>query len=223
MTTPKKTTTTKGRSTISKRTAVNEQALLDQLDDERIQSGDLWCKIQAIEFYRNLLAKQRDSIEDRDWWRFSAQVLRLSEVTALYDSLIARAARRRLANGNSFRNRPPELQEGDSCSDVLEFLYKSSIHRTRFVDALVQLLAQREQELQKTASQKAAPPSALEQKFAEIENLFDLSVQERQVVLFLYLSDCGYWDLGDVFSGGRFRDERKKLSNLATALGLSET
>jgi len=91
---------------------------LDAQDNERIYAGDLWCNIQAIGFYSNLLETLREDVDDRDWWRFPPQVLRHSEIAALYDSLLKQSKRARLAAMERFRKQPPELEDGDSCDDI---------------------------------------------------------------------------------------------------------
>lgn len=211
MTTKKNTTTAT--------TAATEAAQLLALDDARIFSGDLWCKTQATGFYRNLLAKQREDIDDSGWWQFPGAVLRHSEVSALYDGLLPRSVRQKMAARENYRNRPPEIDDGDCSRDVFDFLYKNVLTRTRFVAALGELLGRRQDELRAACAGKGAEPSALEAKFQEARTLFQLDDQESQVLLFLYLSGSDIWSLDDVFSGRRMGNEGKKVANLAMALG----
>ncbi|NLF61653.1 MAG: hypothetical protein GX574_10925, partial [Lentisphaerae bacterium] len=211
MTTKKNTTTAT--------TAATEAAQLLALDDARIFSGDLWCKTQATGFYRNLLVKQREDIDDSGWWQFPGAVLRHSEVSALYDGLLPRSVRQKMAARENYRNRPPEIDDGDCSRDVFDFLYKNVLTRTRFVAALGELLGRRQDELRAALAGKGVEPSALEAKFQEARTLFQLDDQESQVLLFLYLSGSDIWSLDDVFSGRRMGNEGKKVANLAMALG----
>jgi transitional endoplasmic reticulum ATPase len=200
----------------------NEAALLDVQDNERIFSGDLWCTIQAIGFYSNLLESLREDVDDRDWWRFPPQVLRHSEIAALYDKLLKRSKRARLAAVEKFCKQPPELEDGDSCDEILDYLYKNPICRRNLVKELVLLLENRRKELQ-AALKKAKTPSPLQQRFQEMQELFELSDTESQAVLFMFLSESGYWDLGSVYSQRHYRQEFSRIPGLAKALGLSET
>ncbi|MDD4538827.1 MAG: hypothetical protein PHT80_07400, partial [Lentisphaeria bacterium] len=133
--------------------------------------------------------------------------------------LLPRSVRQKMAARENYHNRPPEFADGDSCQDVLGFLYKNIMTRTRFVAALGELLGQRQDELRAACAGKGVEPSPLEAKFQEAKALFQLDDQECQVLLFLYLCGDDIWSLDDVFSGRRMGNEGKKVANLAMALG----
>ena len=199
----------------------NAVSLLDAQDNERIFSGDLWCTIQAIGFYSNLLETLREDVDDRDWWRFPPKVLRHSEIDALYDSLLKRSKRARLAAAEKFRKQPPEIEDGDSCDEILDYLYKNPLCRRKLIEHLLPLLDKRSKELHDTLK-KSGGNSPLQQRFQEMQNLFELSDPECQAVLFLFLSESGFWDLGSVYNQGRYHQEFARMPALAKALRLSE-
>jgi SpoVK/Ycf46/Vps4 family AAA+-type ATPase len=199
-----------------------EAALLETQDNDRIFSGDLWCKIQAIGMYRNLLGRIQDEINDRDWWKFPAQILRHAEITDLYNALISPAKRSRLAESERFRKQPPELDGGDSADEIFDYLYRNPLFRRKLIDRLQPLLDQRRTELQ-VRQDGASDTSPLHKRFQEMQELFRLTEQECQVVLFLFLNESGFWDLGDVFGRGRYSQELNQLPNVATALGIPDS
>ncbi|HQL88136.1 MAG TPA: hypothetical protein PLH67_11015, partial [Lentisphaeria bacterium] len=211
------TTKTKAKAT----PAQTESALLEAQDNDRIFSGDLWCKIQAIGMYCNLLGRLRNEINDRDWWRFPAQVLRHDEVTDLYNSLLSPARRSRLAESERFRKQPPELDDGDSADEIFDYLYKNPLYRRKMINRLHPLLERRRVELQDHLA-ASGDTSPLHKRFQEMQELFGLTDLECQAVLFLFLTESGFWDLGDVF-GRHYSNELNQLSNVATALGISES
>jgi transitional endoplasmic reticulum ATPase len=224
----KRNTNTSRKSNTSKKSkgaaataAAEIAAQTEQLDKERIFSGDIWCKAQTITFYRNLLLKTRDQVRDSDWWNFPVSVLRHDEIGALYDGLMAPALRRRLLAQENFRNRPPEFEDGDTGMDIFEYLYKNVALRTRLIKGLCSLLAQREEELRSYWLEQGGAESPLQARFQEMQVLFGLEEQECQALLFLYLCDNGLWDTGDVF-GFRLRDgEEAMLNRLSLALDSS--
>ncbi|NMA47866.1 MAG: AAA family ATPase, partial [Lentisphaerae bacterium] len=204
------------------KTAQAKTALLDAQDNDRIFSGDLWCKIQAIGMYRNLLMRIQDKINDRDWWRFPAQVLRHTEVVELYNALISPAKRSRLAQSEHFRKQPPELDDGDSADEIFDYLYKNPHYRRKMINRLHALLEQRQAELQDHLA-AAADTSPLHKRFQDIQELFGLTDLECRAILFLFLAESGFWDLGDIFGRGRFNNDLNRLPNVATAIGISES
>ena len=126
-----------------------DAAQLEAQDNERIFSGDLWCKIQAAGIYRNLLGRLKDDINDRrDWWSFPAQILRHAEVADLYDKLLPLADRMQLALSEQYHKQPPELDSGDTADEIFDYLYKNTLYRRKMINLLIQLLGQRQAELQ---------------------------------------------------------------------------
>jgi len=199
-----------------------DAAQLEAQDNERIFSGDLWCKIQAAGIYRNLLGRLKDDINDRrDWWSFPAQILRHAEVADLYDKLLPLADRMQLALSEQYRKQPPELDSGDTADEIFDYLYKNPLYRRKMLNLLKQLLEQRQAELQAhlDASGNTSP---LHKRFQEMQELFELSDQECKAVLFLFLSGSGFWDLSDVFGRRRYSNELSQVPTMAAALAISE-
>lgn len=202
--------------------AQNERDMLDQQDDLRIRSGDLWSKIQAIGFFRNLLPKLQDSDPDRDCWSFPAHMLRTSEISDIHNAQRQRSKRRKQADTIKPWKEPPEFDQGDSAEDILEYLYKKNLFRAKMVEIMGKLLENRQAELQLLLKKNRKRHSPLQQKMQEAKELFGLSELEGQIILFLFLHDSGFWNLGSIFDSIRFRQESNKLTCLANALNLTE-
>jgi SpoVK/Ycf46/Vps4 family AAA+-type ATPase len=201
----------------------------DQIDEERIFSGDLWQKSQAIEFYCNIIAGVKENLERTSLWEFPEQVLKHSEVVGLYDSLFPEAQRKDQPHGPGNLHSVPELSNGDSMGDILEFLYKAPEFRSRMVKGLLELLQNRQQEIckrlkggGKSKGAKQQQVSPLRDKLDEITNLFNLSEQESRAILFLYLDQSDYWDVDDVFSIRRYSRNNPQPQKLVRALNITE-
>ncbi|MDD3953669.1 MAG: AAA family ATPase [Lentisphaeria bacterium] len=200
----------------------------DQNDEERIFSGDLWQKSQAIGFYCNILGGLKENLERTSLWEFPEQVLKHSEVAGLYDSLFPEAKRKKLSQGLDFQHSIPELSNGDSLSDILEFLYKAPEFRSRMVNGLLELLQNRKQEISKRLKsggkakgvRKQENASPLRDKLDEITKLFSLSEKESRAILFLYLDQSSFWDIDDVFGSRRHSHGNQLPQKLAQAMGM---
>ena len=193
----------------------------DWQDNERIFSGDLWCKSQAVEMYSNLLGTLKEDVDGRDWWKFPVTVLRRSEVFTLQTTIFPPLQRARTIAGERLRRHPPAVENGDSCLEVLDYLYKNRLCRFRLLELLLPLLKNRQAELQ-ALMKKIGKKSPLEKRFHEMQELFNLSDLECQLILFLFLSQNRFWDLSPVYRS-RYGREFLRTSALAKALNVSES
>ncbi|MDD3695388.1 MAG: hypothetical protein PHG44_05415 [Lentisphaeria bacterium] len=201
-----------------------------EADEERIFIGDLWQKSKAIGFFCNMLVKFKESLLRCSCWEFPEQVLKYLEVEQLYNSIISAEKREELHDKAVLRRSLPELSEGDTVPDVLDFLYRSLEYRKKMQSGLKQMLLRRAAEFdaltdmqkEEGATRTAVQESLLRNRTEKLVRLFELSELECNLVLLLYLQQSGFWDMDDLFYTRKQSRNCDLPHNLAAALNVSE-
>jgi SpoVK/Ycf46/Vps4 family AAA+-type ATPase len=200
---------------------------IQESDVERVFSGDLWQKSKAIGFFCNLLSGFNKNLSrNAACWDFVEQVLTHQEIEDLYESIIPVAKRREINYDERFRRNIPELIEGASIADVLEFLHQALEFRKKMLSSLKEILQLRAEEfMQKFGSvqQSSKKGYSLRDKVNEVQKLFKLSDLESDLMLVVYLQQSGFWDMEDLFTSRRYRRQSDLPDTVAQSLNISAT
>lgn len=197
---------------------VTQKELSARFEQERLfgEGVDLFKNYHAVLMIKNILSKIGvNTSKDTDWFRAVAQFLTMDEIKEVYDAIIKPSRRRAIAETS--RHSIPELEEDDP-DDILIFLSRNIVHRRKMWHLLEELFEKRAQEYKALLDDPAHHTSAVEKRFWEMKELFELSDLEMRALVVIFLSQVSFFDLGD-FDVQRFRSG-EKLSSLAKALGI---
>ena len=177
---------------------------------------DLFKNYYACLGIKNILSKigVRTS-SDNDWFRATSEFVKADELAALYDAIVSRDTRRSLAAGN--HRRPPELNEDDP-DDIIGYLSKTPVFRKKMWKGLHVIYTKRINEYKELLANPNRNKSAVEQRFEEMQKLFELSEQEVHLLMAVFLSQTRFIEYGD-FDVNRY-NSGEKVSAMARILGI---
>ncbi len=198
---------------------MDNAVVIAKVDHERLFGNgvDLFKNYYAVLGIKNIL----DSIgartsNDTDWFRAIAEYLTTQELSNLYDKILPSQKRQELASSRNHRT-PPEIEEDDP-DDILCYLSKNVVYRKKMWCGLSKIFQKRLEEYKAALEQPDRPQSAVESRFIEMKNLFELSEKENHVLMAVFLSQTRGAEYGD-FDINRFRSG-EKVSALARILGV---
>ena len=154
---------------------------------------------------------------DSDWFRAVAEFISVAELSAVYDKILPREQRETIAKSR-YRT-PPELQDDDP-DDVLRYLATNIVHRKKLWCLLAKIYEKRVEEYKKLLENPDRNRSAVEKRFSEFQELFDLSELEIRILTVIFLSATRFVELGD-FDVTRFRSS-EKVTAIARAVGVPD-
>ena len=191
---------------------------MPKIEQERLFGAgvDLFKSYYATKFLHNILKNVGlREIKDNDFYRALVTYITSDEIAEIYDSILPKKKREELAESRNYRN-PPEIGEDDS-DECLSYLGKNITRRKKMWHKLEEVYAVREEEFETRLNSKNRPASAVETRFLEMKELFNLSQTEMEILLAIFFSATSFLDLGD-FDLGRFR-EGEKISALSRTVG----
>jgi len=191
---------------------------MPKIEEERLfgKGVDLFKSFYAVKFLHNILKNiGLREIKDNDFYRSLTVYVSSDEISGIYDEILPKKKREELAESRNYRT-PPELGEDDS-DDCLSYLGKNIVRRRKMWHKLEEIYAGREKDFEERMARKGRPVSAVEMRFLEMKELFNLSQTEMEILLAVFFSATSYLDLGD-FDPGRFR-EGEKIPALARTVG----
>ena len=197
---------------------MEKKTAMTKIEQERIfgEEVDLFKSYYAVKFLHNILKHiGLREIKDNDFYRSLAVFVTSDEISRIYDAILPKKEREELAESRNFRT-PPEIGEDDS-DDCLCYLGKNLARRKKMWIKLEAVYAVREKEFEERLKEPGRRVSAVETRFLEMKELFNLSQTEMEILLSVFFSATNYLDLGD-FDPGRFR-QGEKITALAKAVG----
>ena len=143
---------------------------------------------------------------DNDWFRAIASYITQEELTAIYDKIIP-PAKREKANTESRIRHLPEL-DNDDPDDIIRYLSKNVVHRKKMWILAQRIYEKRVEEYKTILESEKHVPSAIETRFNEMTELFELSEKERNIITAIFLAQTNFVEYGD-FSVNRYRSGEK--------------
>ena len=191
---------------------------MPKIEQERLfgEEVDTFKSYYAVKFLHNILKRiGMREIKDNDFYRSLTSYITSDEVSEIYDSILPKKRREMLAESRNFRT-PPEIGEDDT-DDCLCYLGKNIDRRKKMWVKLEELYAVREKEFEERLKLKGRHVSAVETRFLEMKELFNLSQTEMEILMTIFFSATSFLELGD-FSPGRFQ-QGEKISAIAKTVG----
>lgn len=191
---------------------------MPKIEQERLfgEEVDTFKSYYAVKFLHNILKRiGMREIKDNDFYRSLTSYITSDEVSEIYDSILPKKKREMLAEARNFRT-PPEIGEDDT-DDCLCYLGKNIDRRKKMWVKLEELYAVREKEFEERLKLKGRHVSAVETRFLEMKELFNLSQTEMEILMTIFFSATSFLELGD-FSPGRFQ-QGEKISAIAKTVG----
>ena len=192
--------------------------ILAKVENERLfgESVDIFKNYYIVLGIANILKKigLRTS-HDNDWFRALVDYITTEELSAMYDKILPQEMRKKLADSRDHRT-PPEIE--DDADDILSYLSRNPIHRKKMWKRLAALYLKRVDEYKALLEKSDRNKSAVELRFTEMRDLFELSDLETHAIVTVFLSQTRAVELGD-FDINRYRSG-EKVSALAQILGI---
>ena len=192
--------------------------ILAKVENERLfgESVDIFKNYYTVLGIANILKKigLRTS-HDNDWFRALVDYITTEELSAMYDKILPPEMRKKLADSRDHRT-PPEIE--DDADDILSYLARNPIHRKKMWKRLAALYLKRVDEYKALLEKSDRNKSAVELRFTEMRDLFELSDLETHAIVAVFLSQTRAVELGD-FDINRYRSG-EKVSALAQILGI---
>ena len=192
-----------------------------EIEQERLfgKGVDLFKNYYVAKGIRNILKSigVRTS-HDSDWFKAVAEYVTINELSALYDAIISKETRRNIASSRNYRT-PPELCDDDP-DDVISYLARNPVHRKKMWKGLTHLYTRRCEEYKKLLDDPERNKSAVEQRFGEMQKLFELDDKEVDILVAVFISQTRVTDYGD-FDINHYRSG-EKVTALARILGVGD-
>ncbi len=191
---------------------------MSKIEQERLFGShvDLFKSYYAVKFLHNILKTiGLKEIKDNDFYRSLASFVTSEEVSEIYDSILPKQKREELADSRSYRT-PPEIGEDDA-DDCLAYLGKNLTRRKKMWHKLEEVFAVREKDFEEKLNQKDRRISAVEKRFLEMKELFNLNQAEMEVLLVIFFAQTNYLDFGD-FNPNRY-EQAEKIEAFARTVG----
>ena len=199
----------------------NSETAMSKFEKERLfgENVDIFKNYYAVKFLHHILQHIGPrEIRDNDFYRSLTMFLTADEVGTVYDRILPKSKREELAESHSFRT-PPELGEDDA-DDCLSYLGKNIVRRSRMWKYLAAIFGVREDQYKAELDRPGRQKSAVESRFLEMKELFQLTDLEMELLLMVFFSATNFLDLGD-FNPGRYQ-QGEKITALALALGITD-
>ena len=197
---------------------MEKKKAMPQIEQERLFGNgvDLFKSYYAVKFLHNILKTiGLREIKDNDFYRSVVTYTSTDEISAIYDSIMPKAKRKELAESRSFRT-PPEIGEDDT-DDCLSYLGKNLARRKKMWHKLEEVFTARENDFKARMNEKGRRVSAVETRFAEMKELFNLSQTEMEILLAIFFAQTHYIDFGD-FNPNRY-EQGEKIDAIARIVG----
>ena len=152
---------------------------MPKIEQERLFGAgvDLFKSYYATKFLHNVLKNiGLKEIKDDDFYRSLVTYVSGDEIAAIYDSILPQKERKFLADSRNYRT-PPELGD-DAPDDCLSYLGRNINRRRSMWHKLESLYAVREKDFKERLKKKNRHVSAVEMRFLEMKEIFDLSQTE---------------------------------------------
>ena len=195
------------------------ETLLAKVEHQRLfgSSVDIFKAYYSCLGIRNILNTIGvKTSNDHDFFRALAAYVTSNELSNIYDSILSRDSRRNLSASRNHRT-PPELLEEDP-DDVIAYLSKNPVYRRKMWRALKTVFDARCEEYKKLLASQERIKSAVELRFKEMQQIFELNEKELHILVAIFLSATRAIDLGD-FDVNRF-NSGEKVSALAAIVGI---
>ena len=167
---------------------------MPKIEQERLFGAgvDLFKSRYAAKFLHNILRNiGLREIRDNDFYRSLATYVTGDEIAGVYDDILPKKKREALAESHTYRN-PPEIGEDDA-DDCLAYLGRNINRRKKMWHELAALYAVREKDFEAQLKRKNRPVSAVETRFLEMKELFNLSQTEMEILLAIFFSASLPW------------------------------
>ena len=196
---------------------------LEKLEHERLfgEGIDIFKNYYAAKFLKGIIKNiGLQEIDDRDFYRTLTLFITTDEAMQVYDRIMPPEKRRKKAESGFSRN-PPELEDGDTPGDCLEYIAHNMLQRQKMFTMLLEIFEMRLTEYEKAMENTARTPSATEKRFIEMRKLFDLTQTEMEILLCVFFSDARLFDFGD-FSVDKYNSSAK-ITAIAKMTDSSDT
>ena len=197
---------------------MRKKNVMSEIEQERLFGGniDLFKSYYAVKFLHNILRNiGLREIKDNDFYRSIAAFVTTDEISAIYDSILPKKEREKLAESRCFRT-PPEVGDDDS-DDCLSYLGKNINRRKKMWQKLNEVFEVREKDFADRLKAKGRRVSAVEKRFLEMKDLFELSQTEMEILLSIFFAQTRYVDFGD-FNPNRY-EQSEKIEAIARTVG----
>ena len=177
---------------------VIKNSLSMKIEYERLfgENVDIFKNYYIVTGIRNILDKIGvKTSHDSDWFRAVSEYVTSAELEELYNKILTPASRKNLAESRNYRT-PPEIGEDDP-DDIISYLAKKPVQRKKMWRGLSVIYQKRQEEYRKFLEKKDRTKSAVEIRFEEMKELFELSEKEVHLITAVFLSQTRACELGD--------------------------
>ena len=198
---------------------MTQNSLLAKVEHERLfgKNVDFFKNYHAVLGIRNILNTIGvKTSHDFDWHRALAEYITQDELSNLYDKILPQNTRNNLSSSRNHRT-PPELNEDDP-EEVISYLSKNPIFRRKMWKLMAAIFEKRVEEYQEKLADKNHKKSAVELRFGEMKELFNLNEKELNLIVAVFLAESRFTEYGD-FAINRYRS-CEKITALANILGM---
>ena len=190
-----------------------------KIEYERLfgENVDIFKNYYIVTGIRNILDRIGvKTSHDSDWFRAVSEYVTSTELEELYNKILSPTARKNLAESRNYRT-PPEIGEDDP-DDIISYLAKKPVQRKKMWRGLSVIYQKRQEEYRKILEKKDRTKSAVEIRFEEMKNLFELSDKEVHLIIAVFLSQTRACEMGD-FDITRY-NSGEKIAALGRILGV---
>lgn len=198
---------------------MTNNSMIAKVEQERLfgEGVDIFKNYYATLGIYNILNKiGGKTSHDNDWARALGEYISADELSLLYDCIISKDSRKNLGASRNHRT-PPELGDDDP-DDVISYLSKHPLHRKKLYKGLKELYKRRVKEYKDLLDKEERNKSAVEQRFREMQTLFELNEKEVHILAAVFLAQTRTVEYGD-FDINRY-NSGEKVSALARILGV---
>jgi SpoVK/Ycf46/Vps4 family AAA+-type ATPase len=198
---------------------MTQNSLLAKVEHARLfgDNVDFFKNYHAVLGIRNILKTIGvKNSHDFDWFRALAEYITQDELASLYDKILPQSTRNNLSSSRNHRT-PPELNEDDP-EEVVSYLSKNPIFRRKMWKLMEVIFQRRVDEYKEKLQDEKRQKSAVELRFAEMKELFNLNDKELNLIVAVFLAESGFTEYGD-FAINRYKS-CEKISALANILGI---
>ena len=184
---------------------------------------DLFCSFHCTGFLGNLLASLGSrEVKDTDFFQTILQYFTTKEINDLYYTIQPPFDELARAELDPHEKRP-DLLRGAKPMEYLTYFNRHIGTRAVMWKVLAEACRKRSAEFRAKMDEASRKKSTLEQRFLELQSLFELSDQELKLLIFVFFCHEDILELYDFDYFRSFNMNGKNMPNIAKVIGVRES
>lgn len=185
--------------------------------------ADLFCSYHCTGFLGNLLASLGSrEVKDTDFFQTIINYFTTEEINDLYYKILPPFDELARAELDPHEKRP-DLLRGAKPMEYLTYFNRHIGTRAAMWKVLAEACRKRSAEFQKKMNEPSRKKSTLEQRFLELQSLFELNDQELKLLIFIFFCHDEILELYDFDCFRKFNLNGKIMPDIAKIIGVHES